>query len=257
MPLYLFYTMVQKSQKWPKIQIKGSCLKSYERHWTFGDGRFCVQLCIETLCKWATSVAHLTNFSFEFFYEFSQMMPLYFFYTMVQKSQKWPKTQIQGGPALIGKRRRWCTVCGWSYDHTIWIMGGGVHAWVIVWGCSEIKRIVETSLPTLPLLRHFMGSSRQIKHGQWSLRHASRLRGSSENLPCRQCNIYRADTRTHSKLQTYASSEMILDSQEERHDRHEVRMRENKRERSRAGENEHGDRYHGAQPVKVASPLNL
>ena len=29
MPLNLFYTMVQKSQKWPKTQIKGgSCLKS-------------------------------------------------------------------------------------------------------------------------------------------------------------------------------------------------------------------------------------
>ena len=27
-------------------------------------------------------------------------MPLYVFYTMVQKSQKWPKTQIKGGPAL-------------------------------------------------------------------------------------------------------------------------------------------------------------
>ena len=27
MPLYLSYTMVQKSQKWPKTQIKGSCLK--------------------------------------------------------------------------------------------------------------------------------------------------------------------------------------------------------------------------------------
>ena len=27
-------------------------------------------------------------------------MPLIFFYTMVQKSQKWPKTQIKGGPAL-------------------------------------------------------------------------------------------------------------------------------------------------------------
>ena len=27
-------------------------------------------------------------------------MPLYFIYTMVQKSQKWPKTQIKGGPAL-------------------------------------------------------------------------------------------------------------------------------------------------------------
>ena len=28
-------------------------------------------------------------------------MPLYLFYTMVQKRQKWPKTQIKGGPALI------------------------------------------------------------------------------------------------------------------------------------------------------------
>ena len=26
-------------------------------------------------------------------------MPLNLFYTMVQKSQKWPKTQIKGGPA--------------------------------------------------------------------------------------------------------------------------------------------------------------
>ena len=31
-------------------------------HWTLEHGRFCVQLCIETLCKRATSVAHLTNF---------------------------------------------------------------------------------------------------------------------------------------------------------------------------------------------------
>ena len=28
-------------------------------------------------------------------------MPLNLLYTMVQKSQKWPKTQIKGGPALI------------------------------------------------------------------------------------------------------------------------------------------------------------
>ena len=27
-------------------------------------------------------------------------MPLNLFYTMVQKSQKWPKTQIKGGRAL-------------------------------------------------------------------------------------------------------------------------------------------------------------
>ena len=33
-------------------------------------------------------------------------MPLYFFYTMVQKSQKWPKTQIKGGPALIVQKWR-------------------------------------------------------------------------------------------------------------------------------------------------------
>ena len=43
----------------------------------------------------------LANFSFEFFMKFSQKMPLNVFYTMVQKSQKWPKTQIKwggGGP---------------------------------------------------------------------------------------------------------------------------------------------------------------
>ena len=59
--------------------------------------QICVQLCIETVCKRATSVAHLTNFSFEFFYEtFTKDACLSdFFYIMVQ-SQKWPKTQIKG-----------------------------------------------------------------------------------------------------------------------------------------------------------------
>ena len=28
-------------------------------------------------------------------------MPLNFFYTMVQKSQKWPKTQIKGGGSCL------------------------------------------------------------------------------------------------------------------------------------------------------------
>ena len=41
-----------------------------------------------------------------FFMKFSQKMPLNFFYTMVQKSQKWPKTQIKGGPALKKKKNR-------------------------------------------------------------------------------------------------------------------------------------------------------
>ena len=64
---------------------------------------FCVQLCIETSCKRATSVAHLTNFSFEFFMKFSQKMPLHLFYIRVQKSQKWPKAQIKG--SCIKKER--------------------------------------------------------------------------------------------------------------------------------------------------------
>ena len=54
--------------------------------------------------EWATSVAHLTKFSSEFFKKFSQKMLLYLFYTMVQKIQKWPKTQIKkkggGGSCL-------------------------------------------------------------------------------------------------------------------------------------------------------------
>ena len=31
-------------------------------------------------------------------------MPLNFFYTLVQKSQKWPKTQIKGGPAKFSQQ---------------------------------------------------------------------------------------------------------------------------------------------------------
>ena len=35
-------------------------------------------------------------FLWNFFMQFSHKIPLYFFYTMVQKSKKWPKTQIEG-----------------------------------------------------------------------------------------------------------------------------------------------------------------
>ena len=56
---------------------------------SFGKNYFCVQLCIETVSKRATSVAHLTNFSFfDILMKFTQKMPLYFVYTMVQISQK-------------------------------------------------------------------------------------------------------------------------------------------------------------------------
>ena len=59
---------------------------------------FCVQLCIETLCKRAISVAHLTKFSFGFFMKVSQKIPLYFFYTicMVQKVKNDQKLKWRG-----------------------------------------------------------------------------------------------------------------------------------------------------------------
>ena len=41
-------------------------------------------------------MTHLTNFSFEFFSEIFTEDASLLFYTMVQKSQKWPKTQIKG-----------------------------------------------------------------------------------------------------------------------------------------------------------------
>ena len=55
------------------------------------------KLCIETLCKWATSVAHLTNFSFEFFYEiYTEDASLRFLYHSAKKS-KMTKNSNQGG----------------------------------------------------------------------------------------------------------------------------------------------------------------
>ena len=61
---------------------------------------FCVHLCIETLCKRATLVSHLTNFSFEFVYEIftEDASPLLLYHGA--KKSKMTKTQIKGGPAL-------------------------------------------------------------------------------------------------------------------------------------------------------------
>ena len=67
-------------------------------HWE--DGQFFVQLCIETLYKRATLVAHLTNFSFNFFsLWFSDKMspPPPSSSIPWCNMSKWPKTQIKGG----------------------------------------------------------------------------------------------------------------------------------------------------------------
>ena len=60
--------------------------------------------------------------------KFSHKMPLFFFYTMVQKSQKWPKTQINGGPALKDVASQGCHKCSCMHSalpvHTV---GDPVH----------------------------------------------------------------------------------------------------------------------------------
>ena len=62
---------------------------------------FCVQFCIETLCKRATSVAHLTNFSFEFFYEiFTEDASLRLLYHGAKKVKNDQKPKSRGESCL-------------------------------------------------------------------------------------------------------------------------------------------------------------
>ena len=90
--------MCQISSRWSK-RLNGS-IQSREHDWTFGDGLFWVQFCIEILYT-LNFDGTFDQLSFEIFMWFSQEMPFYYFYTMVQNSQKRPKTQIKGGvPAL-------------------------------------------------------------------------------------------------------------------------------------------------------------
>ena len=56
------------------------------------------------------SAIFLDIFAFfsEFFMKLSQKMPLYFFYTVVQKSQKWPKIQIEG--SCLNLKGTWAAI---------------------------------------------------------------------------------------------------------------------------------------------------
>ena len=88
--------------RWAKFLWKYSLrsrtsIHSRERDWTYGDGQFCVHLCTETISKRGTSVAHLTNFSFNFF---PQKLPLYHVYTIVQIIVKNDQKLKSKGPAL-------------------------------------------------------------------------------------------------------------------------------------------------------------
>ena len=57
---------------------------------------FYAQFCIETLCKRATSAAHLTNFSFEFLYEIFTDDASLFYLNNGAKKSKMTKNSNQG-----------------------------------------------------------------------------------------------------------------------------------------------------------------
>ena len=62
--------MMNKCAKFHKDSLSGKKVKfNLARTIELSETADFVQLCIETLCRRATSVAHLTNFSFELFYE--------------------------------------------------------------------------------------------------------------------------------------------------------------------------------------------
>ena len=61
---------------------------------------FCVQLCIETFCQRATSVAHLTNFSFDFFLWYSHRRCLFTSAIQWCKKVKNDQKLKSRGPAL-------------------------------------------------------------------------------------------------------------------------------------------------------------
>ena len=61
--------------------------------------------CAKFLCQRLATIElrwHIwPTFPSNFFIKFSQKMPLNLLYTMVQKRQKWPKTQIKGGGSCL------------------------------------------------------------------------------------------------------------------------------------------------------------
>ena len=65
----------------------------------------CTIICIEILYKRATLLAHLSDFSVEFFPVFTEDASLILLYQM-QKSQRWPKTQTKVGGGGAESRKK-------------------------------------------------------------------------------------------------------------------------------------------------------
>ena len=88
--------MMNKCAKFHKDSVSGKKVR-FNLPSAIEPFGFCSQPCIETLCKRATLVAHLTNFSFEFFYEiFTEDASLLHRYHDAKRS-KMTKNSNQGG----------------------------------------------------------------------------------------------------------------------------------------------------------------
>ena len=96
---------MNKCAKFHKDSLSGkkkkSEIQSPESDWTFRDGWFCVLLCIETICKRATSVAHFDQLFLCIFYEiFTESVSLLFLYHGAKKSKMTKKLKPRGSCLL-------------------------------------------------------------------------------------------------------------------------------------------------------------
>ena len=98
---------------------------------------FGAQLGRDTLYKRATSVVHLTNFSFELFYAvFAEDASLLFLYHVAKKS-KWPKTQIKWFLPLNLVHHpayQWQKTCQHRSVYAVVLLLKCVQVCVCVWG---------------------------------------------------------------------------------------------------------------------------
>ena len=76
-------------------------------------------------------------------------MSLYFFYTIVQKSQKWPKTQIKGGPALSSG---YLSILSFWRK---WALGAPTNRFPLVWEKSSNGKWLKTAFEKMPTYRYF------------------------------------------------------------------------------------------------------
>ena len=87
-------------------------------------------------------------------------MPLNLFYTMVQKSQKWPKTQIKGGSCLLIWSAIRCALGVFCFFPLPLV----VHTWCMLWSCRLGHCLAEHNSNDGDLRRHvwhLLRSSRQ------------------------------------------------------------------------------------------------